>query len=77
MVLVLHLMGQALPVPVRTTVLGLMAAALVCTILALFVFPGGSISGTGIDTGHGFSYWVTLLLIVAGTVLAAMRRSEA
>lgn len=76
-VLVLHLMGQALPVPVRTTVLGLMAGALVCTILALFVFPGGSVSGVGVDTGHGFGYWLALLATIAGTVLAGMRRGEA
>ena len=76
-VLLLHLMGQALPVPVRTTVLGLMAAALVCTILALFIFPGGDVSGVGIDTGHGFGYWLALLCTLAGTVLAGMRRSEA
>jgi hypothetical protein len=76
-VLVLHLMGQALPVPVRTTVLGLMAAGLLCTILALFIFPGGSVSGLGIDTGHGFGYWLALLATIAGTVLAGMRRGEA
>ena len=76
-VLVLHLMGQALPVPVRTTVLGLMAASLVCAILALFIFPGGSVSGLGIDTGHGVGYWLTLLATIAGTVLAGMRRGEA
>ena len=76
-VLVLHLMGQALPVPVRTTVLGLMASGLLCTILALFVFPGGSVSGLGIDTGHGFGYWLALLATIAGTVLAGMRRGEA
>ena len=76
-VLVLHLMGQALPVPVRTTVLGLMGAGLLCTILALFIFPGGNVSGMGIDTGHGFGYWLALLATIAGTVLAGMRRGEA
>ncbi len=76
-VLVLHLMGQTLPVPVRTTVLGLMAAGLVCTILALFIYPGGNVSGLGIDTGHGFGYWLALLATIAGTVLAGMRRGEA
>jgi hypothetical protein len=72
-VLVLHLMGQTLPFPVRTTVLGLMAGALLCTVLALFIFPGGGGSGTG----HGFGYWLALLATIAGTVLAGMRRGEA
>ena len=76
-VLVLHIMGQALPVPVRTTVLGLMGAGLLCTILALFVFPGGNYSGAGIDSGHSFGYWLALLATIAGTALAGMRRGEA
>lgn len=82
-VLVLHLMGQTLPVPVRTTVLGLMAAGLLCTILALFVFPGGGCDDGGmglckaIDTGHGFGYWLALLATIAGTVLAFQRKDEA
>ena len=81
-VLVLHLMGQALPVPVRTTVLGLMAAGLVCTILALFVSGIGScgdvsFGGVKCDTGHGFGYWLALLATIAGTVLAFQRKSEA
>ena len=72
-VLVLHIMGQALPVPVRTTVLGLMGAGLLCTILALFINPYNGL----LDTGHGFGYWLALLATIAGTALAGMRRGEA
>ncbi len=83
--LVVHLLGRPIPVPVplRTLVLGLFAAATVCTVLALFVFPGGgcddSFLGGSIckmvDQGHGFGYWLALLAAIAGTALAALRRS--
>ena len=85
MLLVIHLLGRALPVPVplRTLVLGLFAAATVSTILALFVFPGGgcddSLFGGSlcdmVDQGHGVGYWLALLASIAGTALAALRRS--
>ncbi|WP_374454046.1 hypothetical protein [Nocardioides sp.] len=82
-VLVAKLLGVGLPFPARTTVLGLFAGAVLCTVLALFVFPGGScddalIGGDfcdAIDQGHGFGYWLALLATIAGTALAAMRRS--
>lgn len=84
-VLVLHLLGRALPVPVplRMLVLSLFAAAAVSTLLALFVFPGGgcddSLFGGSIcdivDQGHGIGYWLALLASVAGTALAALRRT--
>jgi hypothetical protein len=82
-VLLLHLMGQALPVPVRTTVLAGFGIATVCLVLALFVFPGGGCDDAGmgicdaIDTGHGFGYWLALLASIAGTVLAFQRKDEA
>ena len=82
-VLVAKLLGVALPVPVRTTVLALFAGAVLCTVLALFVTPGGSCDDTflgntvcdAIDQGHGFGYWLALLASVAGLALAAVRRS--
>lgn len=85
-VLVARLLGVGLPVPVRTTVLGLFAGAVLCTVLALFVFPGGSCEDIpfaggsvcdAIDQGHGFGYWLALLASVAGLALAAVRRSAA
>ncbi|KQV64183.1 hypothetical protein ASC64_15470 [Nocardioides sp. Root122] len=82
-VLVAKLLGVALPVAVRTTVLALFAGAVLCTVLALFVTPGGSCDDTflgntvcdAIDQGHGFGYWLALLASIAGLALAAVRRS--
>ena len=81
-VLVAKILGVSLPVPARTTVLGLFAGAAVLTLLALFVFPGGGcddlgIDGVcdGVDEGRGFGYWLALLATIAGTALAAVRRS--
>ena len=83
--LVAKLLGVSLPlpVPVRTAVLGLFAVATLCLVLALFVTPGGGCDDAGlggdicdaIDQGHGFGYWLALLATIAGTALAAMRRS--
>lgn len=81
--LVAKLLGVGLPVPVRTTVLGLFAGAVLCTVLALFVFPGGGcddafLGGSfcdAIDEGHGFGYWLALLASLAGLALAAVRRA--
>lgn len=82
-VLVAKLLGVSLPVPARTTVLGLFAAATLCTVIALFVTPGGDCDDAFlgasvcdlINQGHGFGYWLALLAAIAGTALAAMRRS--
>jgi hypothetical protein len=84
-VLVLAIMKVSLPVPVRITVLALFGLAVLCTVLALFVFPGGGCDDAGlgvnicdqIDTGHGFGYWFTLLMTVVGLVLSAMRKDDA
>lgn len=82
-VLLARLLGVTLPVPVRTTVLALFGLAALCTLLALFVTPGGGcddIPFSGeicdmIDQGHGFGYWLALLASIAGLALAAVRRS--
>ncbi|PKH42246.1 hypothetical protein SAMN05192575_10745 [Nocardioides alpinus] len=82
-VLVARILGAALPVPVRTTVLALFGIAAFCTLLALFVTPGGDCDDSGlmggvcdmIDQGHGFGYWLALLASIAGLVLAAVRRA--
>jgi hypothetical protein len=67
----------ALPFPLRLTVLGAYGVAALCVILALFVVPGPSVSGTGYDKGHGFSYWISLIVILAGAVLAFLRKDAA
>ncbi len=71
-----------LPVPVRTAVMALFGLAAACTLLALFVTPGGDcddriMSGACdmIDQGHGFGYWLALLASIAGLALAATRRT--
>jgi hypothetical protein len=65
-----------LPIPTRLAGLGAFALATLCVILALFVFPGDdppSGLGYSVDEGHGIGYWVSLIVIVAGTVLSLMR----
>lgn len=81
-VLVLHLLSRPLPVPVRLTVLGLFAGATLCTLLALAFFPGGGCDDSFVaglcdmvDRGHGVGYWLALLGSIAGTGLAAVRRT--
>jgi hypothetical protein len=49
-------------------------------ILALFVVPGNtdSVSGPGysVDEGHGFGYWASLIVILAGLVMSLMRLQQ-
>ncbi len=82
--LVVRLLGIALPIPVRTVVLGLFGLAALCTLLALFVIPGGKCDDSGllgsdvcdlIDQGHGVGYWLALLATIGGTAVAALRRT--
>lgn len=62
-----------LPFPGRLTGLACYAVATICVILALFIFPESVPSGSGIDTGRGIGYWVSLIVIIAGLVLSLMR----
>jgi hypothetical protein len=67
-----------LPVPNRLIGLGCYALAALLTILAIFVIPGLSYAGVDVpssayDSGHGFGFWVGLVLILAGAVLSFMR----
>jgi hypothetical protein len=73
--LALPLLGVklSLPVPTRLAVLVGFAVATVCVLLALLVWPG-KVSGVGIDYGHGFGYWASVIVIVAGLVLCVLRR---
>jgi hypothetical protein len=74
----------SLPLSIAQTALIGFGVALVCTLLALFIFPGGAscsdVNGLGItihcDTGRGFGYWLMLLAVIAGTVLAFLRGRE-
>ena len=82
-ILILNLLNIALPMPVRLTVLGLFAVALLSTLIAFLVNPlpgeeGKSDLGAGVSLeyakGHGIGYWLILLVIIAGLALAFMRK---
>jgi hypothetical protein len=63
-----------LPFPNRLVGLGAYAVATLCVILALFVIPDGNAGDIpGVDEGHGFGYWISLIVIVAGLVLSFLR----
>jgi len=70
------------PFPSRLVVLGGMALGLLCTILALFIVPGvdgadsAAAFGVKLDKGHGFSYWLILILMIVGTGLAFRRFTD-
>jgi hypothetical protein len=76
-ILAVRMLGKmAMPFPVRWTVLGLFVASLICTIIAGLTWAG--IDTHGIDvgkyTGHGVMYWLSLIVIAAGTALAFLRK---
>ncbi len=59
-----------LPVPIRLASLGGWALATLCVLLALVVNPASS---SGVNSGHGFGYWASLVVIIAGLVLSVLR----
>lgn len=66
-----------LPVPNRLVGLGAYALATLCVILALFLVPTpGGIGGSELNKGHGFGYWISLIVILAGLVLSLMRLQQ-
>lgn len=84
-VLALALFQPQIKFPLESRLLTLAGFALsaLCEILAIFIHPDfGSASGTiaGVhyssSFGHGFSFWVTLILALGGTVLALMRLQQ-
>jgi hypothetical protein len=68
-----------LPIPLRLTVLGLFGAALVFTLIALLTWAGHDTGGADVGkyTGHGVIYYLVLLVILAGAVLAFLRKDAA
>ncbi len=72
--LVASMLGVVAVPSMRLVVLGLFAAAAVCLLLALFVTPGGGVSGPGYDDGHGFGYWLALLCSLGAAALAFLRK---
>jgi hypothetical protein len=81
-VLALHLIAKIrLPFPVRLAVLAGFGLSTLCVLLALLIVPidtgtAGTFSGVKIDKGHGFGFWLSLIVILAGTGLAFKRFQE-
>ena len=73
-VLMVQLLGR-LPanVPGRLLTLGGFAAATLCVLLAFLVHPGTGYVGPGFHAGHGFSYWLSLIVIVVGLAASYQR----
>lgn len=72
-----------LPMAARTLAFEGFALGFICEVLAIFIHPKfyhQSTSELGftykVDFGHGFSFWVVLILTAAGTVLALMRAQQ-
>ena len=60
-----------LPIANRLAALGLYAVALLCVILAIFIIPGYlGIDVPGSSKGHGFGFWVSLILVLGGLVVS-------
>ena len=80
--LIAHLLRVSVPFSHRLAVLGLFGVSLLCTLLAFIVnpLPGSegkeSFGGVTVEysKGVGWGYWLFLILIIAGTVLAFMRK---
>jgi hypothetical protein len=76
------LFGAKLPVATHLAAVGAFGLSLLCLVLALFVFPGGGcgdaagVAGLSCDTGHGFGYWLAVIAVIAGLVLAVLRMQE-
>jgi hypothetical protein len=62
-----------LPIPLRLSVLVAYGVALLCVLLALVVIPG-KVDIKGVDYGHGVGYWISLIVILGGGVLAFLRK---
>jgi hypothetical protein len=67
-----------LPMANRVAALGLLALAALFEIIAIFVTPGidGSLGGCSASINHGFGFWLSLILLLGGTVLALMRAQQ-
>ncbi len=64
-----------LPVEARLASLGLFALGSLFIILGIFIHPKFFDVG-GVSFGHGFSFWFSLVMILAATVLSLMRAQQ-
>ena len=66
-----------LPIPARMLALYAYALATLCVLLAFFIHPGTgeATSGPGFSAkvGHGFGYFASVIVIIAGLVLCVLR----
>jgi hypothetical protein len=65
-----------LRVPTYLWAFGFYVAALVFVIIAGFVWPGTKISLPGLSYGRGIGYWLSLIVILAGTVVTFLRLQQ-
>lgn len=65
-----------LPMPNRVIAVLAFGVATLCVILALFIYPGNVPDIKGLDRGHGFGFWGSLVFIIAGLVLSLMRAQQ-
>ena len=71
----------SMPIPPRLAAAGLWVLAFICALIALFVIPsaqnGATVPGVSydkiVDEGHGFSYWVVLIVLLVGAALSLLR----
>jgi thiosulfate reductase cytochrome b subunit len=71
------------PVSPRLGALGAFALATISTLLALLVVPDGTVNGATIDSGssdtdagHGFAYWIVLIVVTAALMLCFLRLQQ-
>jgi hypothetical protein len=62
-----------LPFPVRLVVLAGFALATICVLLAWFITPDAASGFSGVSYGRGIGFYLSLIVIVVGTVLAFLR----
>jgi hypothetical protein len=64
------------PIANRLAALGLFGLALLFEIIGIFVTPSDSAFGCSASVGHGAGFWISLILILAGTGMALMRAQQ-